>query len=294
MSQPVLSAEIVNAAVVAMDKFLSAEDRALSTAEMSNGFSLSSRNLECSFGACNVEPSSSDNALKPVVLGTGIFRKYNESTPTHLDDSAPYETSFDYDVFLGNRPLSDVYVFGAAYAVAYKISSVKHLEINALPFRGGATYEGSPLLMCRTISISEAIDLMNSEYMSDFIITDPGDEVESLELYRFVISVDNYVPGSNSLTEAKIYFSDKRKPRAWGGFAEEISASHFNPESISNWRTQTAVAEEASLSLYNFVSAWVDLTAWSPDFVTYWTTYSSDMPLRLKQYLLDELNIILP
>lgn len=294
MSQPLLSAEIVNAVVVAMDRFLSVEDRALALAEMSTGISLASRNLECSFGACQVEPAEISNALKPIVIGTGVFRKYGEAMPTHLYNTTPYEVSFDYDVFLGNRPLSDVYVFGAVYAVVYKISSTKYLEINALPFRGGSSYDGSPLLMCRTVSIDDALGLVNSEYMTDFVIADPGDEVELLELHRFVISVDNYVPGSNSLTEAKIYFADKRAPRAWGGFAEEISASHFNPESISNWKSQQGVAVEASLSLYNFVSAWVDLPAWNPDFVAYWTTYSADMPTRLKQYLLDELNIILP
>jgi hypothetical protein len=294
MSQPFLSAEIVNGVVVAVDKFLSAEDRALSSAEMSIGTALSSRNLECSFGACWVEPSDAGNALKPVVVGTGLFRKYGDAIPTAKYDSSPYEVAFDYDVFLGARPLSDVYVFGATYAVAYKVSTTPFLNINALPFKGGATNEGSPLLIGRTISVPEALELVNSEYMSAFTIIDPGDEVEYLELQRFVISVDNYTPGSNSLTEAKVYFSDKRSPRAWGGFADEISAAYFNPSSISNWRSQAEIADQITLSLYNFVSAWVDLTAWSPDFVDYWTTYNDDMPQRLKQYLLDELNIILP
>lgn len=294
MSQPLLSADIVNATVIAVDKFLSAEDRALSSAEMAIGTSLASRSLECSFGACWVEPASTSNALKPVVVGTGLFRKYGESQPTHKYENSPYEIAFDYDVFLGARPLNDVYVFGATYATAYKISSTPNLAINALPFKGGATNEGSPLLMSRTISISEALDLVNSEYMSTFTITDPGDEVEYLELQRFVISVDNYIPGSASLTEAKVYFTDKRSPRAWGGFADEISAAYLNPSSISNWRSQVDVANQATLSLYNFVSAWVDLTAWTPDFASYWTTYNSNMPSRLKQYLLDELNIILP
>lgn len=63
MSQPFLSAEIVNAVVVSVDKFLSAEDRALSSAEMAIGTALSSRNLECSFCACWVELSDSVNAL---------------------------------------------------------------------------------------------------------------------------------------------------------------------------------------------------------------------------------------
>lgn len=294
MSQPFLSAEFVNAVVISVDKFLSAEDRALSSVEMSIGAALASRNLDCSFGACWVEPSEADNALKPVVVGTGLFRKYGESLPTEKNTSSPYEISFDYDVFLGSRPLSDVYVFGATYAVAYKISTTPFLDINALPFKGGSTNEGSPLLMVRTISVSEALDLVTSEYMSTFAITDPGDNVESLELQRFVISVDNYIPGSTSLTEAKVYFVDKRSPRAWGGFADEISTAYLNPSSISNWRSQSEIADQVALSLYNFVSAWVDLTAWVPDFVDYWTTYSDDMPQRLKQYLLDELNIILP
>jgi len=294
MSQPLLSAEMVNATVVAVDKFLSAEDRSLAAAEMSIGTGLSSRNLECSFGGCWVEPSSATNSLKPVVVGTTLLRKYGASLPAHLYVSSPYETAFDYNVFLGSRPLSDVYVFGATYLVAYKISTTQYAEVNALPFKVGATYEGSPLLMCRTISVEDALELVNSEYMSTFTITDPGDSVEYLELQRFVISVDSYNPDSTNLTEAKVYFSDKRSPRAWGGFADEISSAYFNPSTISNWRTQAEIASTASLSLYNFVSAWVDLTAWTPDFTTYWTTYSDDMPARLKQYLLDELNIILP
>jgi hypothetical protein len=294
MAQPFLSADIVNAIVVAVDKFLSAEDRALSSAEMAIGTALASRNLECSFGACWVEASDASNALKPVVVGTSLTRKYGESHPTHKYDVSPFEIAFDYDVFLGARPLSDVYVFGATYVVAYKISSTAYVEVNALPFKGGATNEGSSLLMGRTISVDEALELVNSEYMSEFKITDPGDDVEYLELQRFVISVDNYIPGSTSLTEAKVYFADRRSPRAWGGFADEISAAYLNPSSISNWRSQAEIADQVALSLYNFVSAWVDLTAWTPDFVDYWTTYSDDMPLRLKQYLLDELNIILP
>jgi hypothetical protein len=197
-------------------------------------------------------------------------------------------------VFLGNKSLSNVYVFGATYAVAYKISGTQYLAINALPFKGGATNEGSPLLMARTISVDEALKLVNSSYMTSFKITDPGDEVEYIELQRFVISVDSYNPNTLSLTEAKVYFEDKRIPRGWGGFAEEISSAYFNASTISNWRTQSTAAAQASLSLYNLVTAWVDLTVWSPDFVTYWTTYIDDMPVRLKEYLLNDLNIILP
>lgn len=294
MPQSFLSAEIVNATVVSIDKFLSAQDRALASAEMSMGTVLEVRDFECSFGGCWVEPSGTSNSLKPAIVGTGVFRKYSESAPSFTNLTSPYEIAFDYDVFLGNRPLSDVYAFGATYAVAYKTSGTPNIAINALPFRGGVTNEGSPLLVARTFDIPEAIALVDSEYMTDFVITDPGDDVHYVELQRFVISVENYIPASNGLTESKIYFVDKRVPRGWGGFADEISAAYFNPSTVSNWRTQSAIAEQVSTALYNFVSAWVDLTAWTPDFTSYWTTYTDDMPVRLKQYLLEELNIILP
>lgn len=296
MSQSFLSAESVNALVISVDKFLSTSDRSLSSAEMAIGTSLGSRDIECSFGACWVEPSSASNSLKPVVLGTGLFRKYGEAVTTDRYIDSPHEVAFDYDVFLGSKPLRDVYVFGAAYALAYQVGYATFLEIDALPFLGGATNEGSPLLMCRTISEQEALVLVNSEYMSQFTVPTPphSTSLDYIELHRFVISVDNYTPGSPGLTEAKVYFSDKRSPRAWGGFADEICSAYLTPNSISNWRAQSEIATQVSQTLYNFVSAWVDLTAWTPDFVGYWTTYSDDMPARLKQYLLDELNIILP
>ncbi|MBS1722344.1 MAG: hypothetical protein JSS66_04995 [Armatimonadetes bacterium] len=296
MEQPRLSAPIVNAAVLAVDKFLTAEDRSLAMLEMCIGTNLASRDLECSFGANQVESYDPDNAFKPVVAGTGVFRLYGEQAPTTVYSSAPYEVAFAPEVFLGSRPLEDVYAFGATYALLYRNAGTPVISIEALPFRGGATNEGEPLLVARTIPADEALSLLDSQYMVPFTIDQPGGgtEVRYVELHRFLLSVKRFTPDTPGLTEIQAHFADKRATRAWGGFADEPGSVYFSPASVSHWKTQVSQASEAATALYNFVSEWVNLGVWEPDFLSYWTTYIADMPTRLKEYLLDELSIILP
>lgn len=296
MSSARKSAAIVNAVVVAVDKFLGAEDRSMAMAEMAMGTTLASRSLDCAFGANVVEPSDTDNAFKPVVLGTGVFRRYGEQAAHVVYDDAPYEVAFDLEDLLGSFELADVYGFGATYALLYTSSETPVFSYQALPFRGGATNVGTPLQMARTIAPEEALALVQSEYMSPFTIDVQGgwDDVAYVELQRFVIDVETYVPNSPSLTELKVHFADRRAPRGWGGLADQVAGPLLTPQAVSAYRTQASVADTMEQSLYNFVSEWVNLSAWEPDFVTYWTTYTADMPERLKQYLLDELAIILP
>jgi hypothetical protein len=287
---------MVNAAVVAVDRMLQAEDRALAMSEMAMGAPLASRDLDCGFGANVVEPSDVANAFSPVVLGTGVFRRYGESAPAVVHSDSPYEVGFDLVDLLGGFSLSDVYGFGATYALLYRSTGTPVFSYACLPFRGGSTNMGVPLQMARTISPAEALELLQSQYMPEFAIDVDGGwtDVTYLELQRFVLDVETYDPGSPTTAEVKVYFADVRAPRGWGGLADEVAGPLLTPPAVSAHRTQVAVAAQASQSLYNFVSEWVNLSAWEPDFVTYWTTYGSDMPARLKQYLLDELSIILP
>lgn len=290
------SANLVNAAVVAVDRMLTAEDRSLALAELSLGRPLQTRPLDCCFGANIAEPSDVANAFKPVVLGTGVFRRYAESAPHVVHDTAPYEVGFELEDLLGPFSLTDVYGFGATYALLYRSSGTPVFGYRALPFRGGANNMGTPLQMARTITPQEALGMLDSSYMAPFAIDVDGgwSDVEYVELQRFVLDVTTYVPSLPSATEVKTYFLDRRSPRGWGGLADEVAGSLLTPQMVSAHRATSTASSSAAESLYNFVNEWVNLSAWEPDFVTYWTTHSADMPARLKQYLLDELAIILP
>ena len=43
----------------------------------------------------------------------------------------------------------------------------------------------------------------------------------------------------------------------------------------------------------NVINEWVRLTNWSPNFISYWQSNSSMMPARLKEFLKNEMGIII-
>jgi hypothetical protein len=90
------------------------------------------------------------------------------------------------------------------------------------------------------------------------------------------------------------YFYDKRKPRGWGGFNDEIMGTNLTPYLIYKKEDFDNFLISSQQNVYNLVKSWMNMRVWSPTFIDYWLANSSDMPQRLKQYLDEKFSIVIP
>ena len=87
---------------------------------------------------------------------------------------------------------------------------------------------------------------------------------------------------------------DMRKPRGWGGYAEENMGVILTPATISNYHSVFDGVEYSENAVQDIIETWVQFTTWEPDFLQYWRKSGSNiMPSRLEKYLNDVLGITL-
>jgi hypothetical protein len=116
-----------------------------------------------------------------------------------------------------------------------------------------------------------------------------------IKIFNIIIEINYFDPNDVSTKDVIFHFIDKRKPRGWGGFAEEFMGVYLTPKIINKNIDFNEFYDEFDQKFYNLVKNWMNLRFWSPSFLDFWNNPANSglMPDRLKQYLDQRFSIII-
>jgi len=280
------TATVLDSMIRGRDLIYGSIDRSYALEEFAMGVNLEVRDLDICWGYSYIEPELAANSDKEMTVGIGVTRQSG-----NLNNVPNTEAGLSLSDLLdvgGAEPLQNVYAFGSVFLQ----SNVAPNAPNVVPLllRGGATGEGTRLLTSRDFTVSEALDaLKNGDVPA---VTPPAGT--TLEIFRFLLDI-TYFDSSNSYkNRINTYVIDMRKPRGWGGYAEENMGSILIPSSITNYNNVSISVEDAEDAVKEIVQTWVELPSWEPDFLHFWQKSGGNiMPARLERYLDETFGIIL-
>lgn len=292
-SSPEKSATILGRLIDSMAHLEDAVDASKAVGETALGVDLEWRDIQLCFGLAPIEPQTA-SALNGVVVGLGAVRIASILRPQLLFNEYPYQRAFPYADFLGDSVIERAYAYASVCLVHYYVDDEPVTALQVLAMRGGDDLTGDNIFVTHDLSLEEAIELARAGGLSPVQPTVPGTDFSFVELFRVVLDIKSYDPALPALCEITQHTVDLRRPRGFAGYADELMAQTLVTPVIGQSEAQASRYADARSSLYNLVSEWVALNCWSPDFVTFWTTHSDEMPNSLRLYLLEELSINLP
>ena len=306
----VVQANIFNELLLEYDKFKSSLDFYYSLQEFSLGQPDASRTgnvLDLCWGYSNIKPTSLNQstvnpsnsaavltlAQNEVVVGQGITRVTNSFVTKRLNGVKINFTGLNpTNILAVAHPykLKNVYAFGSIYlkpAAASQQSPAPPPTVEFSLLRGDIGLQASPLLIVKDISLDDVFMMV----YNDVIKAAEKPDSLAIELSRVIIDIDYFDPNDATKKFIKFYFYDTRKPRGWGGFAEEILAKNLVPIVIQTYDEAVEYDILFNQNIYKLIMGWVNLSSWDnfTNFIDFWRYPSNNilLPARLKQYLQD-------
>ncbi len=285
VSTQIATAELINNYILETDKLNEGQDIYLSLQEFALGLPDAQRNLDLCWGYASVEPQNSTQSLYEINLGRGITRNSTGNLDIFVYDTNYFNLS---SLLPPGVAYSNVYAFGSIYMSPDTVGSDSTVSFDPVILKGESS--GTPLFMCKDIDIETVYTMLQNDVIEAAI----APEANSIELYRFILDITYYNSSNPELKNIEIYLFDKRKPRGWGGFNDEIMGTSLTPYLIYKKEDFDNFLTSAQQDVYNLVKGWMNMRIWSPTFIDYWLANSSDMPVRLKQYLDEKFSIVIP
>jgi hypothetical protein len=285
VSTQIATAELINNYILETDKLNEGQDIYLSLQEFALGLPDTQRNLDLCWGYASVEPQNSTQSLYEINLGRGITRNSTGNLDIFVYDTNYFNLS---SLLPSGVAYSNVYAFGSIYMSPDTVGLDSTVSFDPVILKGESS--GTPLFMCKDIDIETVYTMLQNDVIEAAI----APEANSIELYRFILDITYYNSSNPELKNIEIYLFDKRKPRGWGGFNDEIMGTSLTPYLIYKKEDFDNFLTSAQQDVYNLVKGWMNMRIWSPTFIDYWLANSSDMPERLKQYLDEKFSIVIP
>ena len=288
MSPNYSSAYILNNLVKAYNKTFSTVDYSTSIKEYGLALNNTEINLRLLYGLSALYSNSSSNIEDILVFGKGLCKINSLSNIVELPNSTNNTDSLKLsDILSTNTEISDCYVFGAIYLTTS--GSGENIEISLAKFASNVA--GTNVILAKDISMEEAQDiLLNS---TDIVFPEPtGSANTSVMLYKFIVDVDVYKDIFRE-DRATINLLDVRKPRGYFGLTDEILFATMATKILDADNDINTLQTTALDTLKGVVQKWVETASWNPNFVSYWTSASPSIPSELKDFLSEELGIII-
>ncbi len=286
MSPDNLSAEILNRCVLALSQLEKSLDYSLSMKEYSLGSPRAERNLQLGYGLSAIKSNNNNNLLKILVLGQGFcLSDYNGYV---FLPSSGYENGLTLnDLFNTTDVYENCYVLGSIY-LSTDVSNeyiyatlIKPTNETSLPY---------PLVLHKDISIDEVSNLLETNV--DIQAEPSLPDSDSIELYKFILDID-YYNGDLKKARVGLYLLDQRKINGLLNFGDEDLSFTFIGGINNNDIQVTRIYNRTKTNIKNIISNWVNLSSWTPDFVTYWNDPLNVMPTPLRNFIETELGIII-
>lgn len=298
----------MNNLVLSLDIFEGIVDFSASSKEYALGVSTETRDLDLGYGLCSVETTNPNFIQKILVLGKGYEKsltetKANEIISSTLNEVASisiYPNNNSYDLIqrqLVNGSaeiISNCYAFGKVFLESYNDGGNHYNSVSAATLKGN---NGYTTFISKDITVEEAMTLMKNNILGTItpksLVSDGGyDDYSSLSVFDFVLDIE-YFDGTFQNSRVYLHLMDKRKVRGVFPFALETLSVYFVPSIVRNDRNLNSKYTSARSKIKNIIKQWVLIPSWSPDFISYWRSSPVEVPTRIKQYLKDELGIII-
>lgn len=282
MSPSYYSAILLDNMVSSLSIIEDGVDYALSLKEHSAGTDLSSYDLEIGYGFSSIKTNKSANLLKILSIGKGLSK--TPSGLSYLPISAD-ETGFTIqDLISFSNIYKNCYLFGSVFLALNGSNTIITTALSKPVSNPSGT---EPLIICKDIDLQDAIDMTG---LSSEISTTSGYSTE-IELFKFVFDID-YYDGDSKSARLGLYLIDNRKTRGVLAYADEDLSFSFISTLNQNYINNQRIYNRAKSNIKLIVNDWVSLSSWDPSFVGYWTTPGNTLPTNLKNFLQNELGII--
>jgi len=254
----------------------------LSLKEHSAGADSSSYDLEIGYGFSSIKTNKSANLLKILSIGKGLSK--TASGLSYIPLSAD-ETGFTIqDIISFSNTYKNCYLFGSVFLVLNGSSTIITTSLSKPALDPSSSV---PLIICKDIELQDAIDMIS---LSSEISTTSGYATD-LELFKFVFDID-YYDGDSKTARLGLYLIDNRKTRGVLPYADEDLSFSFISTLNQNYINNQRIYDKTKSNIKLIVNDWVFLSSWDPSFVGYWTTPGNTLPTNLKNFLQNELGII--
>jgi len=282
MSPNYYSAVLLDNIVSSLSILEESLDYSLSLKEHSAGADSSSYDLEIGYGFSSIKTNKSANLLKILSIGKGLSK--TASGLSYIPLSAD-ETGFTIqDIISFSNTYKNCYLFGSVFLVLNGSSTVITTSLSKPALDPSSSV---PLIICKDIELQDAIDMIS---LSSEISTTSGYATD-LELFKFVFDID-YYDGDSKTARLGLYLIDNRKTRGVLPYADEDLSFSFISTLNQNYINNQRIYDKTKSNIKLIVNDWVSLSSWDPSFVGYWTTPGNTLPTNLKNFLQNELGII--
>jgi hypothetical protein len=284
MSPNEYSATILDNLVKSLDILYVGVDYSASIKEHSLGADFTLQNIELGYGLSAIQSNNPSNLLNILVLGKG----YTKSTLGGYDliPTSGNETGLNLNNILTTSTIyENCYIIGSVF-LSLDGSNNPVISVGLFkPINDPASSD--PIVIYKDISFEEVEKIVNN---STEIVSSSGYAV-SLELFKFILDVD-YYNGNYTSARVALYMIDERKTRGVLTFAEETLAFSFMNALNQNYELTQRIYDRTKSNIKTIIDSWVSLSSWDPSFVEYWTTPGHTLPTNLKNFLQNELGII--
>jgi hypothetical protein len=284
MSPSEYSAIILDNLVKSLDILYIGVDYSAAIKEHSLGADFTTQNIELGYGLSAIQSNNPSNLLNILVLGKG----YSKSTLGSYDliPTSGNETGLSLNNILSTTTIyENCYMIGSVFL---SLDGSNNPIITANLFKPTSDPSSSDsVIIYKDISYEDVEKIVNN---STEIVSSSG-YTTSLELFRFILDVD-YYDGNLSSARASLYIIDDRKTRGVLTFAEETLAFSFMNALNQNYQLTQRIYDTTKSNIKTIINDWVSLSSWDPSFVEYWTTPGHTLPTNLKNFLQNELGII--
>jgi hypothetical protein len=288
---PEVTAKLLTDVLLAMDLLVQGKDEYFSLQEFALGLPLENRTIDLCYGFAKVPPTTSALAEFEAVIGHGVSRITNEDVTAKLTKIKRSFTGLDFTSLL---PSGQVYQNVYAFANIFLEQSTPSMgndnpaaSVSASLLKGELS--GTPIFMTKDLDVKSVIEMSRKDEIPDATCETnyPSAPPENIKIFNVIIEINYFDPDDLATKDVVFHYIDKRKPRGWGGFAEEFMGVYLTPYIINKNNDYDKIYNELDQSFYNLVKAWINLRFWSPSFIDFWTdpTNSDLMPERLKEYL---------
>lgn len=278
------SAIILDNLVKSLDILYTGVDYSAAIKEHSLGSDFTSQVLELGYGLSAIQSNNPANLLNILVLGQGYSK--SNLPGYNLIPSSGYEIGLSLnDILSTSNVYENCFIIGSVFL---SLDGSNNPIITSSLFKPSNDPTSSdPVIIYKDITFDDVEKITNN---STEIVSSSGYTV-SLELLRFILDVD-YYDGNLSSARASLYIIDNRKTRGVLTFAEENLAFSFMNALNLNYQLTQRIYNTTKSNIKTIISDWVSLSSWDPSFVEYWTTPGHTLPTNLKNFLQNELGII--
>jgi hypothetical protein len=303
------SVYLINNLVISLEILSEVVDQSKANKEYAIGKPDIVRPIDLVYGLAQTETTDPSKIQKIFTFGKGLELSDSETLPQEVMPGSISNNELSFSIFPSDPDtdiiqrqqisgsyeiLSNCYAFGKIFLESYEDGSNTINSVSASTLKG---LNGFTKIISKDITLNEAKLLMLRDDIGTITpLSDASlgsfENYKYIDIYDFILDIE-YYDGTYVNSRVYLHMTDNRKIRGFFSFPFESIAVFLTPQLIKNETNITKRYNKLRTEIINIINEWIKLTNWSPNFISYWQSNSSLMPVRLKNFLKNEMGIII-